>query len=380
MNAAQKDGLPVTGPLTSDASVATVEMAADPGAGRRATKWLRDNLFSGWVNSLLTILALAFLAWVVPPMLNWVLFEAVWSGTPEDCQASDGACWAFIGEKMRLILFGQYPPTEQWRPQLSVLLLLAVIAVSLVRRFWKLWLVGFWILSFVVLGLLMWGGFAGMTFVPNHLWGGLPLTLGLATVGVIGAFPLGLALALGRQSRLPFIRTLSVTYIELIRGVPLITVLFMASVMFPLFLPEGVSIDKLLRAQIGIILFTAAYLAEVFRGGLQAIPKGQYEAAADLGLGYWRAMGLVILPQALRLVIPPTVNSFISMFKDTSLVIIIGLFDLLGTVRLALTDPPWSRFHTEGYVFVGAIFFLFCFAMARYAGYLEKEMGKSDAR
>ena len=372
--------VPADGPLTSDAAASRLAMKADPGTARRATKWLRDNLFSSWLNAALTLAALAFLAWTVPPLLNWLFFEAVWAGTPEDCQAGDGACWAFIGEKMRQILFGQYPPDEQWRPQIAVVVLLAAIAVSLIRRFWRAWLALLWILAFVILGCLMWGGILGMSYVPNHLWGGLPLTLLLATVGVIGAFPLGLALALGRQSNLPFIRTLCVTYIELIRGVPLITVLFMASVMFPLFLPEGMTIDKLLRAQIGIILFTAAYLAEVFRGGLQAIPKGQYEAAADLGLSYWQSMGLIIVPQALRLVIPPTVNSFISMFKDTSLVIIIGLFDLLGTVRLALTDPPWSRFHTEGYVFVGAIFFLFCFAMARYASYLETEMGKAHAR
>jgi len=349
-------------------------------AGPLVLKWLRDNLFGTWLNTGLTLLSVAFLAWIVPPLLDWVLFQAVWSGSPEDCQEGGGACWAFIDQKHRLILFGQYPPSEQWRPQAAVLLLLSVIGISLMRRFWRPWLFLFWVASFVVLGILMWGGVLGLTYVPNHLWGGLPLTLMLAVIGVIGAFPLGLALALGRQSNLPFIRALSTAYIELIRGVPLITVLFMASVMFPLFLPAGVSIDKLLRAQIGIILFTAAYLAEVFRGGLQAIPRGQYEAAADLGLGYWRAMGLVILPQALRLVIPPTVNSFISMLKDTSLVVIIGLFDLLGTVRLALTDPPWSRFHTEGYVFVGAIFFLLCFAMARYAGYLERDLAKSDAR
>jgi len=217
-----------------------------------------------------------------------------------------------------------------------------------------------------------------MTYVENSLWGGVPLTLILSVYGVLFAFPLGVLLALGRMSNLPAIKSVCVIFIEIIRGVPLITVLFMSSFLLPLFLPEGLTIDKLLRAQVGIILFTAAYLAEVFRGGLQAIPKGQFEAADSLGLTYWQSMRMIILPQALRLVIPPTVNSFISMFKDTSLVTIIGLMDLLGTVKGAIKDPEWQPFYAEGFIFAASLFFLFCYSMARYSAYLEVELRKGE--
>jgi general L-amino acid transport system permease protein len=228
-----------------------------------------------------------------------------------------------------------------------------------------------WLVLLAGLGLLLHGGVLGLMSVRTELWGGLPLTILLSVVGIGLSLPLAVLLALGRRSHMPLIRAVSVGYIELVRGVPLISILFMASVMFPLFLPEGVTIDKLLRAQVGIILFSAAYLAEVVRGGLQAIPAGQYEAADALGLGYWRKMRLVILPQALKLVIPPMVNSFIATFKDTSLVIIIGLYDLLGATRTATNDPVWRAFTTEGYLFVAAIFFVFCSFMSRYSRRLE---------
>lgn len=347
----------------------------------RAFDWCRKNLFSTWYNGLLTLLCLYLLARFIPGIVEWAFLKAEFAGDPAACRAGDGACWGFVSANLRLIMFGTYPFDEQWRPVLAVALLLAVIVIPLAsfrlqalrKLIWPLWILGV-----PLIGIFMWGGVFGLTYVENSLWGGLPLTLLLSVVGIVAAFPLGLVLALGRQSHMPAIRVICVVYIEIIRGVPLISVLFMASVMFPLFLPEGVTIDKLLRAQVGIILFTAAYLAEVFRGGLQAVPKGQFEAADSLGLPYWQAMRLIILPQALRLVIPPTVNSFISMFKDTSLVIIIGLFDLLGTTKMALTDPNWRVFHVEGYVFAAALFFVFCYSMARYSEYLEKELRKGE--
>ena len=251
-----------------------------------------------------------------------------------------------------------------------------MILASCDRRLWGRHLAILWLVGLIAVGILMRGGILGMSYVEPELWNGLPLTLILSVVGMIFAFPLAILLALGRRSRLPAVRAICVGYIELVRGVPLITVLFMASVMLPLFLPTGMTIDKLLRAQVAIILFAAAYLAEIVRGGLQAIPRGQYEAADSLGLGYWRRTRLIVLPQALAMVIPPLVNSFIGSFKNTSLVIIIGLFDLLGAANAALTDANWQGFYIEAYVFAAAIYFTFCFFMSRYSQMLEREFNK----
>ncbi len=345
-----------------------------PASAAGVVAWLRANLFSTWYNALLTLAAVWLIYQALTGVLNWALLNAVWTGGSEDCHAARGvgACWTGIREKHRFVLFGTYTYEEQWRPLAAMLLFFALLLVSCYRRFWSRWLAVAWAVGLAAMFVLMLGGVFGLTLVPNSLWGGLPLTLMLAVVGIVAAFPLGIVLALGRRSHLPAIRALSVTYIELIRGVPLISLLFMASVMFPLFLPEGVTIDKLLRAQVGIILFTAAYLAEVVRAGLQAIPRGQFEAASAMGLGYWQSMRLVILPQALKLVIPPMVNSFISTFKDTSLVIIIGLFDLLNTARTAMNDPLWRAFQTEAYIVAGLIFWVFCFFMSKYSQYLER--------
>jgi general L-amino acid transport system permease protein len=248
------------------------------------------------------------------------------------------------------------------------------------RRLWNGNLVWIWIGGLTLIGILMWGGIFGMRFVEQERWGGLPITLILATFGIALAFPLSIVMALGRRSHMPAVKVICVTYIELIRGVPLISLLFMASVMFPLFLPEGLTIDKLLRAQVAIILFAAAYLAEVIRGGLQAIPKGQYEAADSLGLAFWQKTSFIILPQALRMVIPPLVNTFIGMFKDTSLVLIIGIFDLLNSAKTAVNEPAWRGFGLEAYVFVGVIYFLFCFAMSKYSQDLEAELSRGHKR
>jgi general L-amino acid transport system permease protein len=342
--------------------------------------WLRANLFNSVPNTILTLLALYLLAVTIPPVIRWALIDAVWHGETGRACRSGGACWAFIAEKGRFILFGRYPYAEHWRPLFTVVIFIAMILASCDRRLWGRRLVILWLAGLAGVGVLMWGGVLGMSYVDTSLWNGLPLTLILATIGMVFAFPLAILLALGRRSRLPAVRAICVGYIELIRGVPLITVLFMASVMLPLFLPTGVTIDKLLRAQVAFILFAAAYLAEIVRGGLQAIPRGQYEAAASLGLGYWRTTRLIVLPQALAMVIPPLVNSFIGGFKNTSLVIIIGLFDLLGAANAALTDANWQGFYIEAYVFTAAIYWTFCFFMSRYSQMLEREFNKGRRR
>ncbi len=352
-----------------------------PAAASGVLGWLRANLFNSVFNTILTIAAVYLLAMTVPALIRWALIDAVWSApNGQACRAAagneGGACWAFIGDKLRFILFGRYPYAEQWRPLFAVLIVIGMIVASCDRRLWGQRLMLLWPFGLALVGLLMWGGIFGLRYVDTEFWSGLPLTLILAVVGMAFAFPFAILLALGRRSRLPAVRAICVGYIELVRGVPLITVLFMASVMLPLFLPAGFTIDKLLRAQVAFTLFAAAYLAEVIRGGLQAIPKGQTEAADALGLGYWQRTRLIVLPQALRLVIPPLVNNFIGAFKNTALVLIIGLFDLLNTANTALTDANWQGFANEAYVFVAAIYWSFCFFMSRYSQMLEREFNR----
>jgi general L-amino acid transport system permease protein len=343
-------------------------------AGQGPLGWLRANLFSSWGSTAAT-LVVVYLGWKLAlPFVDWAFAKAVW--TAPDAAAcreakGQGACWALVADKHRFILFGTYPFESQWRPALAILVFVALYAASALRACWRPGLALVWLAGLAVIGVLMWGGVFGLAYVENERWGGLALTLLLATVGLAAAFPLGILLALGRRSTMPAIRLASIAYIELVRGVPLISLLFMASVMLPLFLPEGLTIDKLLRAQIAIVLFAAAYLAEVVRGGLQAIPRAQYEAAQALGLPYRKTMAFVILPQALRIAIPPLVSTFIGFFKDTSLVLIIGLFDLLTTVKVSLTDPQWTGFGVEAYLFASAVYFVFCYAMSRYSRVLE---------
>jgi len=347
--------------------------------------WLRSNLFSSWLSTAVTLVLLYLvIRWAIG-FIEWGVINAVWSVPNNQTQAcrdleGAGACWAVITEKHRFILFGTYPYEEHWRPALVCVLFIGLYTVSAMRRFWRKELALIWAATLAAIGVLMWGGVFGLSYVPQERWGGLPITLILATFGLAFAFPLAILVALGRRSQLPAIKVLCVLYVELIRGVPLISLLFMASVMFPLFLPEGMNIDKLLRAQIAIILFAGAYLAEVVRGGLQALPKGQYEAADALGLSYWQKTGLIILPQALRLVIPPLVNTFIGFFKDTSLVLIIGIFDLLTAGKTAIIEPAWQGFGVEVYVTVGAIYFVFCFAMSKYSQALEAELNRHRRR
>ncbi|MFN4089430.1 MAG: amino acid ABC transporter permease [Alphaproteobacteria bacterium] len=353
----------------------------DPTRVQLTREWLHRRLFDGVWNSLLTVLAIAFLVWAIPPIVDWLFLSAVWGAAPpEACRAAEGACWAMVHDKYRLIIFGRYPYMEQWRPFVGMLILIAMIGVSCRRAHWKLWLAGAWLAAGGAFLGLMWGGFLGLTYIRTELWGGLPLTMLLAFVGIAAAFPLSIVLALGRRSKMPVIRAICVVYIEFIRGVPLISVLFMASVMLPLFLPEGVTIAALLRAQIAIILFSAAYLAEVIRGGLQAIPRGQVEAAESIGLSYWQTQRMIVLPQAIRLVIPPIVNTFIGLFKDTSLVAIVSLTDLLLAMRQAVADPAWRVYFVEGYLFIALIYFLFCYFMSKYSQYLERDLHAGTRR
>jgi general L-amino acid transport system permease protein len=353
--------------------------------------WARRNLFGSWWSSIVTIvLGYLLLRWAFG-FISWALINAVWSvpvaanplETAIPCRQVQGvgACWAVIGDKWRFILFGRYPYDEQWRPALCVALFIGLYIVSAMRRFWRKELLYIWIVTLAVIALFMWGGVLGMDYVAQDQWGGLPITLILATFGLAFAFPLAVLVALGRRStEMPALKALCVGYVELIRGVPLISLLFMASVMFPLFMPEGLNPDKLLRAQIAIILFAAAYLAEVVRGGLQSLPKGQYEAADALGLSYWQKTVTIILPQALRIVIPPLVNTFLDFFKDTSLVLIIGIIDLLTAGKTAMADPTWTGFSTEIYLVLALIYFAFCYAMSRYSAGLERQFGRARNR
>lgn len=338
--------------------------------------WLRANLFSSWLNTLITLGLIWLLSEVLPPLYRWMVTNSVLGpADPSTCRAADGACWAFIHEKFRFILFGTYPYEEQWRPLIVIFIIVFLLVASCDKRTWR-FILPMWLGGFAAIGVLMWGGILGLPYVENTYWGGLPVTLLLAVVALACAFPLAILLALGRRSDLVVVRTLSTAYIEIIRGVPVISLLFMASVMLPLFLPTGVTIDKLLRACVALILFASAYLAEAIRGGLQAIPRGQYEAADSLGLGYWRKTRLIILPQALTIVIPPIVNNFILVFKDTSLVFIIGIYDLMTATKAALDDAPWRPYYMEGYLFIALIYFCFTFFMSQYSQWLEREFSR----
>lgn len=339
--------------------------------------WARTRLFNSVGNTLVTLSVIALLVLIVPPLLDWAVFKAVWQPSSAACRSADGACWGFIVEKLRLMTFGTYPYAEQWRPLVMMFLLLALLGCSLNTDMWGRWLIVAWIIGVPVIFLLMRGGVFGLSYVETERWGGLPLTLILSVVSIVLSFPIAILLALGRRSNLPAIKAICIGFIELVRGVPLITVLFMASLMLPLFMPEGVTVDKLLRALVAFTLFAAAYVAEVIRGGLQAVPKGQLEAADALGLSYWQKVGLIQLPQALKIVIPPIVNTFIGFFKDTSLVTMIGMFDLLGAVRAASSDPDWRPFFIEGLLFVAIVYFVFCYAMASYSRHLERRLNTS---
>jgi general L-amino acid transport system permease protein len=355
---------------------------APPRAATGLVAWLRARLFSSPGSAATTLLIGGVLAYTLPPAFQWLVGHAVWHADYAACRALErsGACWGFVAEKWRLILFGRYPYAEQWRPIAATAIVVAALVVTAIPAFWRRWLVAIWGAALASFFLLMGGGALGLARVDTGLWGGLPLTVLLTLIGMGASIPIGILLALARRSELPLLRTLATVYIELVRGVPLITVLFTASFVFPLLLPQGVRFDVLTRIAIGIVLFQAAYLAEVVRGGLQALPKGQYEAAAALGLSWWRMQQKVILPQALTLVIPSFVNSLLSTFMDTSLVTVVSMYDLTGALRLALGDAQWRSFFLEGYLFIALIYFASCFAMSRYSHWLEHRLGRWTRR
>ncbi len=357
-------------PIDSDA----IKKMKPPVTRRGIIGWAKANLFNGIFNSLLTLgIVLLFLK-LVPPFIQWALVDSVWFTTGQACKECPGACWSVVFKNLRFVIFGFYPNGLHWRPMTAMAILFTLLFFSNDRKYWSKALGYGWLMGLFTMGILMSGGLFGLTPVESSKWGGLPLTLLLSIFGLTAAYPLGVVLALGRGSDMPVIRYFSIAYIELIRGVPLISLLFMSSIIFPLFLPEGVTLNKILRAQAAIIFFTAAYVAEVVRGGLQGMSKGQYEAAQAIGLNYYQTMRLIILPQALKIVIPPTVSVLISAFKDTSLVVIIALYDFLLTSKTVIANPEWLGFSTEMYLFVALIYFLGCFSMSNFSRKLERQL------
>lgn len=425
----------------TDVPVGERKQLAPPVDDSGAFGWARKHLFSSWGNGITTVVLVAAIAWILSWFLEWAVFTANFTASQGSECRGYGACWALIREKLRLIFFGTFPYDQQWRPLFAVVAMLAMLILTSDRRMWRPWrLLVIWGVGSFITFLLMFGqlhiplslflavalviglvgigfrkgiaqagemnlyraltavGLVGLvllflgvlpawklpiapfSYVETGLWGGLPVTMILATYGLLFAFPYGILLALGRRSNLPLIKGLCVGFIELIRGVPLISLLIMASVMLPLFLPTGVTFDKFLRAQVAVILFAGAYIAEIIRGGLQSLPKGQFEAADAMGLNYVQKTALIILPQALRVVIPPLINTFIGFFKDTSLVLIIGIFDFLNTANQALVDPAWAGYPGEVYLFAAFVYFVFCYSMSRYSKYLEIELNKGTRR
>ena len=337
---------------------------------------LNKNINSNNFNALLTLFTIFIIIKSIPPVLDWFILEANFIGNSKDDCTGDGACWVFIKVWFNRFMYGLYPDAEQWRINTAFLILFAVVGVSFfVSEKLKKYFILFLVFVFPFLGIkLISGGSFGLEYVESAAWGGLSLTFIISAFAILFCFPIGVILALGRRSSLPAIRYISIGFIELWRGVPLITVLFMSAVMFPMFLPDGTFIDKLIRVLIAITLFEAAYMAEVVRGGLQALPKGQYEAAKSLGMGYWRMNALIILPQALKLVIPGIANTLLALVKDTPLIFVVGLMELAGMIGLAKTNPQWLGMALEGYVFAGLVFWIICYAMSRYSQNLEKKL------
>ena len=370
---------------------APVEAMPAPGATTGAIGWIRANLFSSPANIALTLFSAFLIYWIVPPVIDFLFLHAVWSGSDREAclptaeRPEVGACWAFVRDRFFYFIYGSYPIPERWR----VDVFFAMLAVGI---FWMLWLEAprrdlgalyFFVVVPIMSYILLVGMPAlGLRKVDTSLWGGVLVTIVVSWVGIVFSLPIGILLALGRRSHMPAVKLFSVIFIEFVRGVPLITVLFMASVMLPLFVPDAWSPDKLLRALIGIAMFAAAYMAEVVRAGLQAIPKGQYEGAMAVGLGYWQMMYLIVLPQALKITIPNIVNTYIGLFKDTTLVVIVGIFDFLRTVEVSRIDPKWAAPTTSatGYAFAAIFYFICCYGMSRYAKSVEARLAKGDRR
>jgi general L-amino acid transport system permease protein len=375
------------------AFVRTSAVAAMPPPQRHsgAVGWLRDNLFSSPLNIALSVGSMLLVVWVVPPLVKFLIIDAVWDGASRiDClprpeHPEVGACWAFVIDRINFFTYGFYPVEERWR--VNVFFALLAIGVG-----WMAWLdaprrdIGalYFFVAMPIASIVLLVGLPeiGLTRVSTTQWGGVLVTIVVAAIGIVASLPLGILLALGRRSHMPAVRLFSVLFIEFVRGVPLVTVLFMASVMLPLFVPEAWSPDKLLRALVGVALFSAAYMAEVVRAGLQAIPKGQYEAAMAVGLSYWKTMRLIVLPQALRITIPNIVNSTVALFKDTTLVFVVGIFDFLRTIEAARIDPNWATpvTSTTGYAFAAIFYLIFCYGLSRYARMVEARLAAGDKR
>ena len=345
-------------------------------SGNKLLDKINSNFNSSNFNALLTLLVIFALIKYIPPLLNWFIFDANFAGNTKDDCTGGGACWVFVKVWLNRFVYGLYPDSEQWRINTAFLTLFFLVGASFfVPARFKKYIIIFLLFIYPIIGLkLISGGDFGLKYVETGAWGGLSLTFIVSAFALILCFPIGTILALGRRSKLPAIRYSSIGFIELWRGVPLITVLFMSAVMFPMFLPDGTYVDKLIRVLIAITLFEAAYMAEVVRGGLQALPKGQYEAAKSLGMGYWRMHFLIILPQALKLVIPGIANTFLALVKDTPLIFVVGLLELAGMVNLAKTNPKWLGMAMEGYVFAGLVFWVICYVMSRYSQNLEKKL------
>jgi len=389
MAVATQDGMNVPG--TSYVRATPVEAKPAPGATTGVVGWVRANLLSSPSNIVLTIVSILLVIWIVPPFIEFMFTHAVWTGTdreaclPSASRPEVGACWPFVKDRFAYFIYGSYPIPERWR----VDVFFAMLAVGI---FWLLWLEAprrdlgalyFFVVVPIVSYILLNGAeWMGLRRVDTSLWGGVLVTIVVSWVGIVFSLPIGILLALGRRSTMPAVKLFSVIFIEFVRGVPLITVLFMASVMLPLFVPDAYSPDKLLRALIGIAMFASAYMAEVVRAGLQAIPKGQYEGAMAVGLGYWQMMYLIVLPQALKITIPNIVNTYIGLFKDTTLVVIVGIFDFLRTVEVSRIDPKWAAPTTSatGYAFAALFYFICCYGMSRYAKSVEARLAKSDHR
>ena len=345
-------------------------------SGNRSLDKINKSLNSNNFNAILTLLITFILIKYIPPMLNWFIFDADFAGsTKQDC-TSGGACWVFVKVWMKRFMYGMYPDAEQWRINLAFsILLISIGFIFVLPQKFKNYIIIYLLFIYPIIALnLISGGVFGLKWIETGAWGGLSLTLIVSAFALIFCFPVGMFLALGRRSDLPAVKYCSIGFIELWRGVPLITVLFMSAVMFPMFLPDGTFMDKLMRVIIAITLFEAAYMAEVIRGGLQALPRGQYDAAKSLGMGYWRLHFLVILPQALKLVIPGIANTFLALVKDTPLIFVVGLLELAGMIGLAKTNPKWLGMAAEGYVFAGLVFWVICYAMSRYSQNLEKKL------
>ncbi len=356
-----------------------------------AIGWLRENLLSTPFNIIMTILIALLFAWVIPELVKFLIVDAVWTGADRDAcrelvqHRAIGACWPFVWDRASYFVYGSYPRPEVWR----VDIFFAMLAVGVV---WLLWLgaprrdlgAGYFFVVLPVCSFFLLHGFPliGLPVVDTSLWGGVLVTIVVSAVGIVFSLPIGIILALGRRSDMPTVKLFSVIFIEFVRGVPLVTVLFMASVMLPLFVPEELSPDKLLRALVGIAMFAAAYMAEVVRAGLQAIPKGQFEGGMAVGLGYWQMMRLIILPQALKITIPNIVNTYIGLFKDTTLVFIVGIFDLLRTIEVSRIDPKWATpvTSTTGYAVAAMFYLFFCYSMSRYARATEARLAKAEKR